>query len=460
MKTKLIILFIAVSSLVKGQYTILYNFTSTFDPYGILTFSGHKMYGMTCQKGLYNKGCIFSIDTNGSNYKDLHDFVDSTGAQPQGSLTLAGGVLYGMTFAGGKHDTGCIFSIDTNGNNYRDIFDFDGINGSRPFGDLTLSGKTLYGMADGGANDLGTVFSIDTNGTNYKDLLDFNGTNGKYAVGSLTMVGKLLYGMTSIGGLNDKGRIFSIDINGNNYRDIFDFNGTDGTEALGKLTLSGNMLYGTTYAGGSLGLGTIFSIDINGSKFKQLGDFNDTNGVHPEIGALALSGNKLYGMAIQGGVDNKGCIYSIDTNGNNFTDVFDFDGTNGENPMGGLVVSGNLLYGMTQAGGNSQFGVIFSFNVITAGLDNLQANQEIINVYPNPSNGNFTLTYSLNGNGNVRTTIVNELGQIVYDNTEQKSSGSINEQLNLENLAAGIYSLRLQTGNSIMVRRVVVMENR
>src|SRR6185312_747447 len=100
------------------------------------------------------------------------------------------------------------------------------------------------------------------------------------------------------------------------------------------------------------------------------------------------------------------------------------------------------------------------FNTATLGIQNVNAALSKLNIYPNPSNGNFTLNYSLNGGGNVRTTIVNELGQVVYNNTEQKNPGNITEQLNLENLTSGIYSLRLQTDNSITVHKLVLMGNR
>ncbi len=100
------------------------------------------------------------------------------------------------------------------------------------------------------------------------------------------------------------------------------------------------------------------------------------------------------------------------------------------------------------------------FNTKLLGVNNIGSTVNKLNIYPNPSNGMFTLSYSLNAGGNVKTTLVNELGQIVYDKTEQRSSGNITEQLSLENLASGIYSLRMQTDNGIMVRKVAIVGNR
>jgi len=75
---------------------------------------------------LYNYGTIFSIGTDGSNFKLLHSFTCGTsdGGNPYDSLTLSGSTLYGMTNAygggsgGGSAGDGTIFSIGTDGSNF------------------------------------------------------------------------------------------------------------------------------------------------------------------------------------------------------------------------------------------------------------------------------------------------------------------------------------------------------
>ncbi len=51
-------------------------------------------------------------------------------------------------------------------------------------------------------------------------------------------------------------------------------------------------------------------------------------------------------------------------------------------------------------------------------------------------------------------SIYNELGQSVYTKT---GIGKINEQVNLENIAEGIYTVRLQTNAGNTVKKLVVM---
>jgi uncharacterized repeat protein (TIGR03803 family) len=361
-------LFCLGTGTISAQYPyphlLSFNDTNGRNPYGSLTISGNVLYGMTSRGGAKDKGCIFSIHTNGNGYKKLLDFDSANGAHPWGSLTLIGNKLFGMTGWGGAYNNGCIFSIDTNGFGYKDIFDFNGANGAVPVGDLIFSGDTLYGMTGGGgANSDGCIFSLDTNGTNYKDLFDFNGTNGNEPEGDLILSGNTLYGMTPHGGANDEGLIFSININGSGFKDMLDFNGTNGELPYGSLILSGSTLYGLTYTGGATGAGNIFSIDTTGSNYNIIFNFNGTNG-GGAMGSLIRIGSSLYGLTSQGGgIWPYGCMFSIDTNGSEYKILLHFNGDNGVSPQGSLIFSGGVFYGMTENGGpsGSIYGVVFDY---------------------------------------------------------------------------------------------------
>ena len=100
----------------------------------------------------------------------LHDFAFTDGTSPIGSLTLVGSVLYGMAVHGGALPEdqgyvgfGTIFSINIDGSGFKDMHDFNLTNGGYPWGDLTPVGNVLYGMAGlGGVNGDGIIFSINT----------------------------------------------------------------------------------------------------------------------------------------------------------------------------------------------------------------------------------------------------------------------------------------------------------
>ena len=297
------------------NYKLLYSFNSLTGayPYGSLTQVGNKLYGMTSQGGAYGGGNVFSIDTDGTNISNLRSFNGSSlGSHPFGSLTFSEGKLYGMTEYGGVKGDGNIFSVDTNGTNFTNLFSFNVTNGNNPMGSLIIVGNRLFGMTQsGGANDSGVVFSIDTLGNGYKDLFDCTRKKGFDPGGSLLFFGNKLYGMTSLGGVNDDGVIFSIDTDGSNETLLSSFSGTNGKwpSVYSSLSVSGSTLYGMTYQGG-LGPGVIFSLDTSGANYKYLYAFSPASGSDPN-GSLTLVGNKLFGMTNYGGIGGDGGIFDF-----------------------------------------------------------------------------------------------------------------------------------------------------
>jgi hypothetical protein len=71
------------------------------------------------------------------------------------------------------------------------------------------------------------------------------------------------------------------------------------------------------------------------------------------------------------------------------------------------------------------------------------------NLYPNPTNGNITVE----AEGMQRLTVVNELGQVVYD----AEVSSDTETLNMSPFGAGVYMIRIYTENGMGVKRVSVI---
>jgi uncharacterized repeat protein (TIGR03803 family) len=241
---------------------------------------------------------------------------------------------------------------------FTSLLSFTGTGGAYPGkylgGDLTLSGTTFYGMTgSGGSSGDGNIFSIGIDGSGYQNLLSFSGTNGNNPVGSLTLSGTTLYGTTQDGGSSGLGNVFSIGTNGSDYQNLFSFNGlSNGYCPCGSLTLSGTTFYGVTPFGASStthGHGTIFSIGTNGSGFQNLHMFGGSDSEYPK-GSLILSGTTLYGTTAYGGIgyvggdtSGNGTVFSIGTNGSGYQNLFNFNGTNGRNPMGSLTLSGTTL---------------------------------------------------------------------------------------------------------------------
>ena len=234
------------------------------------------------------------------------------------SLTVDGSNLYGMTTYGGSSGYGTIFKFNTNDHSFNILHSFagGGDDGRQPYGSLTLSGSTLYGMtSEGGNSDKGTLFKIDTNGTGFGVIHWFmSGTEGAYPWGSFTRDGSVLYGVTSGGGSSDMGTVFRINTDSNDFTTLYSFNGeTDGSGPSGCLTLIGSTLYGMAYQGGSNDKGTIFSLDTSENSFNVLHSFvgRYSDGELPYNCNLPFSGSTMYGMTSEGGSIGFGIVFSM-----------------------------------------------------------------------------------------------------------------------------------------------------
>ncbi len=71
------------------------------------------------------------------------------------------------------------------------------------------------------------------------------------------------------------------------------------------------------------------------------------------------------------------------------------------------------------------------------------------NLFPNPTNGNITIE----AEAMQHLTVVNELGQVVYD----VETSNDTETLNMSKFGAGIYMIRIYTENGMGVKRVTVI---
>ncbi|MBP9689174.1 MAG: T9SS type A sorting domain-containing protein [Bacteroidia bacterium] len=322
--------------------------------------------------------CLNPISTY-AQYAQIADFTSNdsiTGANPVGNLINVGGTLFGLTKYGGSNNKGTIFKILPDGTGHNIIFNFTGLaSGSNPNGSLIFDGTYLYGTTEiGGTFNSGILFKILPDGTGFTSLFSFSGsTSGTYPRGSLVLDAGFLYGTASFGGTTNKGTVFKINTNGSGFVKLLDFAGTtNGSNPYGSLIIDSNYLYGTTSVGGINNKGTIFKVGTNGTGFTKLKDFDSTTTGHNPVGSLIIDSNFLYGTTRLGGINNNGAIFKIQTNGTAYTKLFDFDGTtNGGNPYGSLISDGSFLYGLTREGGANFNGVAFKISFDGSGFSTL-----------------------------------------------------------------------------------------
>ncbi len=388
--------------------------TPGFYPYSTLALKGTTVFGTTVNGGFYSGGILFKVETDGSGFQVLHEFgaTSTDGAYPQGALRSDGTYLYGITSSGGANNKGTIYRIKPDGTEYGIAYSFTGgtTGGSSPYEAPIFVGSTFYGMTyDGGANGLGTVYKVGTDGSGFEILHSFSGgeTDGSYAQGGLIADGTTLYGMTPSGGsASNLGTVFKIQTNGTGYAVLHSFAGgnSDGRLPIyGSLVLVDATLFGMTQYGGSGDRGIIFCLGTDGTGFAIKHHFQggEEDGEFP-LASLTLDGSTLYGQTSGGGSSSLGTIFVIGTDGSGFEVLHSFAGgsSDGSKPFYDLIRSGSMLYGTTRFGGSTGWGTVFKFSTAVAADVKIIKNADNLNPVPGAT-VHFTISAVNDGPGDV-----------------------------------------------------------
>ncbi|MNS78094.1 hypothetical protein D3C72_1116960 [compost metagenome] len=78
-----------------------------------------------------------------------------------------------------------------------------------------------------------------------------------------------------------------------------------------------------------------------------------------------------------------------------------------------------------------------------------------VSVYPNPNNGNFTVS-AAGFSGTVNLELTNSLGQVVLKDAFDCYGGTAEHNINAQGLAAGVYMLRMNSDNSQAVQKIII----
>lgn len=341
--------------------------------------SMNTLVGLSEGGGLRNYGAMYRMGLTGTNYTVTHSFQNGMAegypyANPLIQDSLDINKLYGTTENGGKYNSGTLFTVRKDGSQFRILLNFSQAIGASPQG-LVQSGNYLYSTTTwGGAFDCGNLFRVNKDGTGYTTLLNF--TSSGQHIGTMVLSGATFYGMNGWGGVNGCGCIYRVNIDGTGYTQLYSFiTGTagGGNRPLGSLTLDStlNILYGMTYQGSYGGIstnaGTIFKYWLANSTYKPFHSFNGTGatrtGAYPRGGLLRI-GTTLYGTAYQGGANNYGTLFRINTDGTGMTVLRHLALGDGIYPYSTPVTDGNYLYVTTSGGGPAGCsGVLFSWSL-------------------------------------------------------------------------------------------------
>jgi len=161
-------------------------------------------------------------------------------------------------------------------------------------------------------------------------------------------------------------------------------------------------------------------------------------------------------MSISDGIEGT-YDFSVDNAQNVTNAAWDFgDGNTGSGLSTNHTYSDNGTYTISltlfnECGDSIQ--TTREFVVSTVGIRKLSLNQKQLSVYPNPATTILNIT---NQSGYVmqHVTVINILGQVLY---QSASNSGNSHQINISTLAAGIYTLKIETNTGTVTRKFEVL---
>jgi uncharacterized repeat protein (TIGR03803 family) len=218
--------------------------TGDFPNGSLVQGANNMLYGTTSTGGKYDRGVIFEFDPVSFSFRKILDFEkESRGGNPKAGMVLAqNSRLYGMTSNGGLYNKGVLFEFDPENSHYARLIDFDETNGANPEGGLVSApdGK-LYGTTrSGGEGNTGVLFEFDPATGSFIKLLDFQSQEtGREPYSNSLVVGDngFIFGTTQYGGTHDKGVLFEYNPESARYDIIIHFGSEDSDSAPGILPM-------------------------------------------------------------------------------------------------------------------------------------------------------------------------------------------------------------------------------
>ena len=326
--------------------------------------------------------------------------VAFSSSEPNGGIVVGGdGGYYGTVSSSSQVTGGLIYRVSADGTQVKTIYQLSIAEAYAPLAGLlvgsdgVLYGTTSLGAVGTEASTAGTVFSIKTDGKDFRILHKFatvtasnvnqNPINLDGAFPETALIegsDGFLYGVTRAGGPNGTGAVFKVSRDGTSFKLLHAFApvtseasaavpvNLDGAAPLGVLLLGADgFLYGTTSVGGVNGRGTIFRVGTDGSGFQlqhvfaALPDSSsppaNVGGASPLAGLTDGKDGRFYGVASGGGTNGVGTIFSFDPVARLFSVMHNFEDSNGDTPAGAMILGlDTRLYGTTAFGGTTSGG--------------------------------------------------------------------------------------------------------
>jgi uncharacterized repeat protein (TIGR03803 family) len=448
-----------------------------------------RIWGVTPNGGANNKGTVFYVNADGSDFTTVLAFTDSTGWGPEGGLCLApNGMLYGTTLMGGLGSpaAGTLYMVDPSNNTFTKLQDFQitdgGLNWSTPI--VADDGMLYFGSyASATGNGGGAIFRLDPTDNSLTEVYGLTqATDGGAITGRLMQASDgMLYGTASQGGANNQaGTLFRYDPVGDVFTKLHDFDGAAGgrTPYGGLCEADNGWLYGTTFEGGTNNRGLLYKYHPVLNDFQVVYNFSENNGINSWSSLLRLGPDLLIGSVATGGLNSGGYHFTVVLSTDEVNVVTNFSIVPGANPIGDLLLApDDQPYGLLSQGGNGFFGTLYRLDTttyqpvvlhhFTNGLDGglprgelaftggpvtvrERSSLPLFTLFPNPANGLVTLRCA-SAELPATVRISDQTGRLLRTITLTGPITSIDLSGN-----AGVLHLTVISSRSSITQRVVV----
>ncbi|MBP6977215.1 MAG: T9SS type A sorting domain-containing protein [Bacteroidales bacterium] len=102
------------------------------------------------------------------------------------------------------------------------------------------------------------------------------------------------------------------------------------------------------------------------------------------------------------------------------------------------------------------WGTAWSFTVAATAIDDPVLNAASVEISPNPGNGLFTVTLSSPTAESLQVTVMDLVGQQVKSMQWDLVQGSNSRLMDIQDVPAGIYMLRLQKANAVVTKKLLI----
>ena len=382
--------------------------------------------------GAFTLGAVIKIAPD-ATYTKVADFDAFSGAHPQGGLVNGNnGYLFGTTSEGGRWGFGTIFRISVQGGRLEVIYDFRNgrstgiqpkgkcttpqnceyspeqranMSAANPVSSPVVVGENLYGVTPySNHQQYGTLYTIPLNtapransftGTTPEkgdegfkvrcifqpslakdpEMKQFrcntNGTNARLLIAGAH--GEL-YGTTYTTETGQNGTIFRAAAAGGLLNTLHEFSSPEGSRPVALIQASDYNLYGTTANGGRQNTGVLFKLNTTTHEYKVITDFPKPSnneylpGSSPVAGVVEGEDGNLYGALQYGGLHGGGMLFRVaredDKGDYDFRVLRDFEGSSsGVNPISVAALGKGVIYGTTFKGGAFGGGTLYRYQI-------------------------------------------------------------------------------------------------